>query len=71
MASKAVVRVIVHPTAKGWSWTQVSRNGSAAAVAPKNYDSKSNAKRAGQRQVEALNGAYAALVVVDTDPGYV
>jgi hypothetical protein len=30
------------------------RNGSAAAVAPKTYDSKANAKRAAQRQVDTL-----------------
>ena len=57
MANQAVARVVVHPTRKGWTWTQVSRNGSAAAVAPKVYDTKANAKRAGARQVAILNGA--------------
>ena len=87
MASQAVARVVVHPTRKGWTWTQVSRNGSAAAAAPKVYDTKANAKRAGARQVAILNGAldrlptyavvfttnnpYAVLEVVDKDPGYV
>lgn len=52
-----IVKVIVHPTKKGWSWTQVSRNGSAQAVAPKTYDSKSNAVRAGRRQMDILTGA--------------
>ena len=73
------IRVVVHPTRKGWSWTQVSRNGSAGAVAPKTYDSKSNALRAGKRQVDILDPArpvtelstYAVLEVTDTDPGYV
>lgn len=78
MASNTAVRVVVHPTRKGWSWTQVSRNGSAAAVAPKTYDNKANAKRAGGRQVDTLNGgvsstvtSYAVLEVVDKDPAYV
>jgi len=51
------VKVVVHPTKKGWSWTQVARNGAAQGVAPKTYDSKGNAKRAGDRQVTMLNGA--------------
>lgn len=84
MASNTAVRVVVHPTRKGWSWTQVGRNGSAAAVAPKTYDNKANAKRAGARQVATLNrdgdtrivptfppNPYAVLEVVDRDPGYV
>ena len=66
-------RVIVHPTTKGWTWTQVARNGSAGAVAPTTFDNKANAKRAGQRQVAALNAdtpafdvPKAALVVDET-----
>lgn len=73
------VKVVVHPTRKGWTWTQVSRNGSAGALAPKTYDSKSNAIRAGKRQVATLDPAvpqgeasvHVAFVVRDTDPGYV
>jgi hypothetical protein len=71
-------RIVVHPTKKGWSWTQVSRNGSAAAVAPKTYDSKSNATRAAKRQIDALDprpkgeaSTHIALEVVDKDPNYV
>lgn len=72
-------RVIVHPTKKGWTWTQVARNGSAGAVAPKTYDSKANAKRAAERQVAMLDptmpageaNPHIALEVRDTDPGYV
>ena len=72
-------KVVVHPTRKGWSWTQVARNGSAGAVAPKTYDSKSNAVRAARRQIAALDPALAAgetstsisLQILDKDPGYV
>ena len=53
-------RVIVHPTTKGWTWTQVSRNGSPGAVAPSAFDNRANAKRAGQRQVDALNWGHVA-----------
>lgn len=68
MSTTPKYRVIVHPVRKArpatktkpataalWTWTQVARNGSAGAVAPKTYDSKSNAVRAAQRQVDALN----------------
>lgn len=58
MASKSKYRVIVHSTRKGWTWTQVSRNGSAGAVAPATFDKKDNARRAGQRQVDALNSGH-------------
>jgi hypothetical protein len=55
-------KVIVHPTGKGrskaWTWTQVARNGSPGAIAPRDYDSKTNAVRAGKRQVTALSWGF-------------
>lgn len=54
-------RVIVHPSPRNqWTWTQVSRNGSALAVAPGEFDNKANAKRAARRQVDALNWGHVA-----------
>lgn len=72
-------RIIVHPTKKGWTWTQIARNGSAGAMAPKTYDNKSNAKRAAERQVNMLDPCVPAgetsthikLEVLEYDPGYV
>lgn len=72
-------RVIVHPTKKGWTWTQVARNGSAGAMAPKTYDNKANAKRAAERQVNMLDpmvpagesSTHIKLETLDHDPGYV
>lgn len=68
-------RIIVHPTPRGWSWTRVSRNGSAGAVAPSPFDNKSNAVRAGRREAAVINRFSAVTVAVvevrDTDPGYV
>ena len=57
------IRVIVEPAAarKGWHWRQVTRNGATGAVSPKNYDTKALAKRAGDRQVEVLNGEFERL----------
>lgn len=71
MSTTPKYRVIVHTTGKGrskvWVWTQVARNGSAGAVAPRDYDSKSNAVRAGNRQVQALNWGFDAVLPA-TDP---
>jgi hypothetical protein len=47
-------KVIVHPTSKGWSWTQVARNGRVSAIAPTTFDNSSNAKRAAIRQARKL-----------------
>ena len=82
MAKTPSIKVIVHKTRKGWTWSQISANGSVSAVAPTVYDNKANARRAGVRQVDNLNRAgqlvaaeqgvpaptYAELVV---DEGYV
>lgn len=56
---KPIIRVIVEPAPrrKGWLWRQVRRNGGTGAVSPKTYDSKALAKRAGQQQVDLLNGS--------------
>lgn len=82
MAVQPKHRVIVHRSKKGWTWTQVSRNGSAGAVAPAPFDNKANAKRAAQRQVDSLNWGHvswqpagekpklpddAAVLIVDED----
>ena len=63
------IRVIVEPAAqrKGWRWRQVTRNGATGAVSPKNYDSKALAKRAGQRQVDVLNGHVEVLLNIVSD----
>lgn len=56
---KPAVRVLVEavPQRKGWHWRQVGRTGATGAVSPKTYDTKALARRAGQRQVDVLNGA--------------
>jgi hypothetical protein len=72
------IRVVVHPTSKGWTWTQLSRNNKSQAVAPAEYDNRDSAKRAGERQVAAFNSvaiAYStgqpqempAVLVVDVE----
>lgn len=61
-------RVIVHPAGKRWTWTQVSRNGSPGAVAPAHFDNKANAKRAGQRQVNALNWGHVSYQPANEEP---
>jgi hypothetical protein len=60
MTSTPRHRVIVSPAPKrkGWRWEQVARNGMVGAASPKTYDTKANAKRAGQRQVDALNWGF-------------
>lgn len=57
-------KVIVHPIARQWTWTQVSKNGRAAAYAPITYDNKTNAERAAKRQANRL---HSAVVVVDSE----
>lgn len=57
-------KVIVHPIARQWTWTQVSKNGRAAAHAPITYDNQTNAHRAAKRQAGRLRNS---VVVVDPD----
>lgn len=61
MATTPAHRVVVHQSGKGWSWKQVSRNGSNGATAPSPFDNKANAKRAAERQVAALKDAVLVL----------
>ncbi|OBY33461.1 hypothetical protein [Mycolicibacter kumamotonensis] len=56
MSASVPHRIIVHRAGKNWAWTQVSRNGMAAAASPDTYETESNATRAAQRQVDILNG---------------
>ena len=55
--------VVVQRTSKGWTWTQVSRNGAVSACAPLVYENKAGAKRGGMNQVAKLKRA--KLVVRD------
>jgi hypothetical protein len=59
MKTRPVIRVIVEaaPQRKGWRWRQITRNGATGGSSPQTYDTKGLAKRAGQRQVEVLNGS--------------
>jgi hypothetical protein len=47
-------KVIVHPTSKGWAWTQIAINRRVSAIAPTTFDNKANAKRAAIRQARKL-----------------
>jgi len=57
-------RIIVHPagSTRFYTWSQVSRNGSLLAVAPKVFNTTTLARRSAIRQVAALIDA---TVVVD------
>lgn len=50
------VRVVVTKSRKGYQWAQIARNGSAGAISPKTYDTKSNAVRAARRQAALVGG---------------
>lgn len=50
------VRVVVTRSRKGYQWAQIARNGSAGAISPKTYDTKSNAVRAARRQAALVGG---------------
>ena len=52
----ASVRVVVTRSRKGYQWAQIARNGSAGAISPKTYDTKSNAVRAARRQAALVGG---------------
>jgi len=55
------VRVVVTRTRKGYQWAQIARNGSAGAISPKTYDTKSNAVRAAKRQAALVGGVVEVL----------
>lgn len=50
------VRIVVTKSRKGYQWAQIARNGSAGAISPKTYDTKSNAVRAARRQADLVGG---------------
>ncbi|WVX88619.1 hypothetical protein SEA_CHEESETOUCH_76 [Gordonia phage CheeseTouch] len=50
------IRVVVTKSRKGYQWAQIARNGSAGAISPKTYDTKSNAVRAARRQAALVGG---------------
>lgn len=50
------VRIVVTKSRKGYQWAQIARNGSAGAISPKTYDTKSNAVRAARRQAALVGG---------------
>ena len=49
-------RIVVTRSRKGFQWAQIARNGSAGAISPKTYDTKSNAMRAARRQAALVGG---------------
>ena len=49
-------RIVVTRSRKGYQWAQIARNGSAGAISPKTYDTKSNAVRAARRQAALVGG---------------
>ncbi|SDT83686.1 hypothetical protein [Gordonia westfalica] len=55
-SARTAVRVVVTRTRKGYQWAQIARNGSAGAISPKTYDTKSNAVRAAKRQAALVGG---------------
>ncbi|USH45572.1 hypothetical protein SEA_PHABULOSO_77 [Gordonia phage Phabuloso] len=52
----APIRIVVTRSRKGFQWAQIARNGSAGAISPKTYDTKSNAVRAARRQAALVGG---------------
>ena len=72
-----LARLLVHPSDDrgNWEWTQVARNGMAGARSPKTYETKSNAKKAAERQSHLLDprpagetSTKAPVVVLDKRP---
>jgi hypothetical protein len=55
-AATPQIRVVVTRSRKGYQWAQIARNGSAGAISPKTYDTKSNAVRAARRQAALVGG---------------